>query len=88
MEDLKHKDFWKEIIENEDGSLNKEQVYKELEDYSEVMDTATKVFMEVTGGLISKVNTKPESIIRVYRERLEEDIEEAIKEHEELNDKG
>jgi hypothetical protein len=45
MEDYKkiYEDFWKEIVENKDGSLNKLQIMKELYDYSNVMDNCSKV---------------------------------------------
>ena len=38
MEDYEkeYNDFWKDIVENEDGTLNKDQVMRELYDYSNI----------------------------------------------------
>ncbi len=56
-------EFWKDIVFNPDGSINVEQLKKELSDFSMVMETASKVYMHITDGKISKVTTLPEVII-------------------------
>ena len=50
-------DFWKDIVENEDGTLNKDQVMRELSDYSMVMDNCAKAYCLMTHQRISKQNT-------------------------------
>lgn len=52
-----YNDFWKEIVENEDGSLNKLQVMKELYDYYHVMHNCSCAYDLMSCGAISKPNT-------------------------------
>ena len=52
-----YNDFWKNIVENEDGTLNKDQIMRELSDYLMVMDNCAKAYYTMTNGLISKQNT-------------------------------
>lgn len=51
MEDYiqKYEDFWKNIVENGDGSLNKDQIMRELSDYSMVMNDCEKAYDLMTG---------------------------------------
>ena len=65
-------EFWADIVCNEDGSINMEQVKKELSDYSFMLDEVPKVYSEVTGGLLSKPNYYAESVLSVFRERFED----------------
>jgi hypothetical protein len=62
-------EFWAEIVCNEDGSINIDQVKKELSDYSFMLDEVPKVYCEVTGGLLSKPNYYAESVLSVFREQ-------------------
>jgi len=67
-----YQEFWKEIIEKPDGSIDKEQLKKELFDFSQLMINASKVYCYITGDAISKVNTDPDAVIRCaddYNER-------------------
>lgn len=52
-----YNDFWKDIVENEDGTLNKDQIMRELSDYSMVMDNCARAFCTMTKQRISKQNT-------------------------------
>lgn len=52
-----YNDFWKDIVENEDGTLNKDQVMRELSDYSMVIDNCTLAYSTMTNQAISKPNT-------------------------------
>lgn len=54
--------FWKPLCTNTDGTLNVEQIKKELFDYSIVMGCASRAFDLVTGGRISKPNTDPQEV--------------------------
>lgn len=53
-----YEDFWKEIVENKDGTLNKDQVMRELSDYSMMMNNCALAYSEMTNQKISKPNTK------------------------------
>ena len=46
--------WWKELLENEDGSINKEQLKKELSDFSAMIENIPEIFCHVTGGMVSK----------------------------------
>ena len=61
-------EFWADIVCNEDGSINMEQVKKELSDYSFILGEVPKVYSEVTCGLLSKPNYYAESVLSVFRE--------------------
>lgn len=52
-----YEEFWKCIIEK-DGVIGKEQLMKELYDFSMVIDNCTKAYDLMTQGNISKPNTK------------------------------
>jgi hypothetical protein len=58
-----YNDVWKQIIENNDGSLNLDQIKKELFDYWNFMEDCSLVYSHVTGGRISKPNTKAFEVI-------------------------
>lgn len=58
QEEIKnYNSFWKDIIEKEDGTVDMEQLKKELYDYSMIIENCTKAYMEMTDGNISKPNT-------------------------------
>lgn len=65
-----YQEFWKDIVENEDGTLNKEQVKKELCDFSMVMDNCTKAYVEMTCNNISKPNTKFFEVLGIFQEKF------------------
>jgi hypothetical protein len=82
MEDYEttFEEFWKELVENPDGSLNIDQVKRELHDYSKMLDEVPKVYCHVTGGLISKANTKAEEVIEEFENYVEKRIRERLEE--------
>ena len=64
----KYNEFWKDIVENEDGTLNKDQVMRELSDYSMIIDNCTKAFSLMSGGIISKPNTHFEHVEKLFND--------------------
>lgn len=74
-----YEDFWKSIVENPDGTLDRDKVMRELSDYSELISNATRVYCHVTGDRISKANTRAEDIIQVSDDIRQEEIDEATK---------
>lgn len=52
-----YEEFWKGIVENEDGSINKDQLMRELADYSMVMHNCAMAYSTMTNQTISKQNT-------------------------------
>lgn len=70
-----YNDFWKDIVENEDGTLNKDQVMRELSDYSMVMDNCARAYCTMTKQRISKQNTMFFEVENIFNELyLDNDI--------------
>jgi len=71
----KYEEFWKYVVENEDGTLNKDQVMRELSDYSMVMDNCAKAYCVMTKQRISKQNTMFFEVEGIFNELyLDNDI--------------
>jgi predicted RNase H-like nuclease (RuvC/YqgF family) len=80
--DKEYNEFWKEIVENKDGTINKEQLKKELYDFHILIGNASKVYDALT-KTISKPMTPPEYVIEEAREIMNEEISEALEEYKE-----
>ena len=65
-----YKEFWKYIVENDDGTLNKDQVMRELSDYSMVMENCASAYSEMTCGQISKQNTCFYEVQEIFFEKF------------------
>ena len=65
-----YQEFWKDIVENEDGTLNVEQVKKELADFSMVMDNCSSAYEEMSGSLITKPNTYFSEVLKIFQEKF------------------
>lgn len=74
--------IFKDHLEDNNGNLIKEKVIAELEDFVMVMDIASRVYEQITGGRISKPNTDPSVILSYYEDRITEAINEAFQEYE------
>jgi len=74
------KDFWNPIIRNSDGSLNEEQIMKELYDCHLMMHISSTVFCEITGNKVSKPNTLPGVILQFAEEEEAKRQSEALAE--------
>lgn len=75
--------FWREIVQNPDGSINLDQVKRELFDFYRVMQNAAEVYCEITGNRVSKPLTDVNVILGLWEEgiqkRIEEEIQDQIK---------
>ena len=70
-----YEEFWKDIVENEDGTLNKDQVMRELSDYLMVMDNCARAYCTMTKQRISKQNTMFFEVEGIFNELyLDNDI--------------
>lgn len=78
--------FWREICTNADGSINLEQVKKELSDFSMLLSWVPRIYMHVTGGKVSKENTWPSVVMSLHDEHVNELVEEALR--SELEDRA
>lgn len=61
--EVNFQEIWKEIIMNQDGTVNLDAVKRELYDFSHLIVRASEVFCHVTGGRISKPNTVAAAVI-------------------------
>lgn len=66
-----YESFWREIVERPDGTLKRDQVARELADYSRLIQRAQEVYLAVTGERIGKVETMPAPIIEIVNERID-----------------
>lgn len=63
-------EFWKDIVCNDDGTLNPVAVKNELSDYSFMLDQVPKVYSEVTGGRLSYPNYEAETVLQIFRDEF------------------
>lgn len=63
--------YWKGIIENSDGSINKEQLILELKDYHDMINRMTKLTYSLTNGMLSYPNYPVDTILEIHQEILE-----------------
>lgn len=73
-----YRDFWRDIVEHPDGTLNRDQIMRELHDYHHLMEQAAIAYSEVTGR-ISKPNTMAHHVIGEAEERTQEAIKDAVR---------
>lgn len=74
------KDFWEEILVKEDGSIDLEQLKKELSDFYVLIHYIPEIYCEITGGMVSKHMTAPSAVLSCYRNQLEDQYEYAREE--------
>lgn len=63
--------FWDEIFSEKDYPFNKENAYKELKDYYFVLEQLPKIYMEITGGTLSKTTYFASSVVEAYNDALD-----------------
>jgi hypothetical protein len=71
-------EFWRPICTCKDGSLNLDQIQRELHDFKTTMDNVSKVYCHITGGKLSTPNYPAATVINVYEEEVTRKIDEAI----------
>jgi hypothetical protein len=74
-----YNDHWKPIVENPDGTLNKDQVARELSDALSLCRHLTEIYAEVSNGQVSKPFTLPSVVIAMYHDSLMEAGDQAIR---------
>lgn len=75
--------FWKNIILDENGSINIDQLKRELADFSMVMDNVSKVYCELTSNRMSKAHYLANDVISCVNSVQEEYQEEWFKDETE-----
>jgi len=71
--------IWKDLIENPDGTLDKEALKKELHDYSVLFQSVQLAYSTLTGGEVSHPFTKLDVLLAyvgMYNEemKVQEDV--------------
>ncbi|QNR65385.1 hypothetical protein IAQ67_15945 [Paenibacillus peoriae] len=68
---------WKDICTNEDGTVNLDQIQRELFDYAFILDQVPKVYEEVAG--LSKPNAYANSVIDHFERKRKDTFEMWLK---------
>lgn len=63
---------WKEILEKPDGSIDKEQLMKELYDFSKLISNLSKIYCYISGNRASYPTIHPETVLQLFEEELKE----------------
>lgn len=75
---------WKDICTNKDGTINLEQIKKELSDYKFMLDEVPKVYSYITGGTLSKPNYYTRGVIQeadnYFNQRVKDYKDEILEE--------
>ncbi len=74
-----YEDFWKEIVEQPGGTLNTDQVMRELHDYQMLLRMVPEAYDGVTGGRVSKPHTMPGPVVDLVNERIDEAAVDAVR---------
>lgn len=74
-------EFWKDIVENEDGTLNVDQVKRELADFHHMLAEVPLVYSHITGGELSKPNYYARDVISAAEEYISRCIEEGLQDY-------
>ena len=61
--------FWKEIIMDEDGNINMDQLKLELLDFYNMINEVPKVYSAVTGGILSKPTWSAGDVLDYFDEK-------------------
>ena len=63
-------EFWKDIVCDENGNVDLEQVKKELSDFRFMIDEVPKVYCEITEGLLSYPTYDAETVLNIFRDEF------------------
>ena len=70
-----YNEFWKPIVEDNNGALSLDKVAKELADFSDLMDRMTKLNYLCSDGVLSYPTYDAETIYSAFQEALDERYE-------------
>ena len=85
-------EFWKDIVLFKNGKVNKTQMFKELADYSFMMEEVPKVYCAVTNERLSKLMYPSETVISEFedcnldKEITQDDVKDMIKDCDSLEE--
>lgn len=64
-------EFWKHILQRPDGSIDVEQLKKELSDFSMLMENVGELYCLLSGNKASKVMILPQVIASLHEEEVQ-----------------
>lgn len=64
-------EYWDDIFSAKDYPFNKENAYKELQDYYFVLQQLPEIYLEITGGILSKTTYFASSVIEAYHDVID-----------------
>jgi hypothetical protein len=70
-------DHWAEIVQNPDGTLNPDQVARELADYDALLGRVIEVYLAVTEERVGNPAANPQPVIDIVNERVMQAATEA-----------
>jgi len=70
--------YWKNLVCNDDGSLNEDQIKRELHDYLFMLNEVPKVYSEVSGGMLSYPNYYANTVIGEFNNFVDNLCEDAV----------
>lgn len=70
--------IWRDIVQRPDGTLDEDQVKRELYDYYNLILQAGEVYSHVTGGVLSKLNYTAGTVISAADEHQRQRSDWAI----------
>lgn len=73
--DREYDTFWRPLLEFPNGAIKHEELRKNLYDFSRLIENVMKVYFELTGGIISKPLTDPDTVIQLVQEHFEKMLE-------------
>jgi hypothetical protein len=76
--------LFRDICTNADGSLNLDQIKKELSDFHFLMQEIPKVYIHITGGILSKIMYESGTVIGLADEHYQSLAEESEAQNEPL----
>lgn len=72
--------WWLELVSDEDGNLDEEKVLAELHDFCNLIHSVSRVYDSITNGRISKPHTAPWVVISEVDDIMADLIREAVEE--------
>ena len=83
--------FWKPLIYT-NGKIDEKKVMNELADFYFIMKEVPKVYLEITGGLLSKLKYPAETVLSEFHEKFldkeitKDDVEMMVEESKTLDE--
>lgn len=71
------KDFWADIVYNDDGSLNEDQVLRELNDFYYMIREVTEVYGSITNDRMTEPTYYARDVLSLHEELLEGLLQDA-----------